>query len=66
MSERLKACPFCGAHDPTVGEPAGDDPGYEWLGVHVHCEGCPANIYGFPTLDEAIAAWNRRAEVSDD
>lgn len=61
MSEELKPCPFCGgeAHIKevvsaceklyTVGCPDSECMGYEtWLLK--------------PTVDEAVAAWNRRAE----
>jgi Lar family restriction alleviation protein len=60
MTEELKSCPFCGGADATIGtEKKGKK--HPWLRSYVHCKVCSANMYGFQTEDQAIAAWNRRA-----
>ena len=52
----LKPCPFCGGTATILKI---DNVWYE-----VHCDNCPCNVgrCWFPKREEAIAAWNRRAE----
>ncbi len=63
MSEKLEPCPFCGGEARLHN--------YKRHGDHwsVRCAGddCKVypGIYGFPTMDEAAAAWNRRAAYED-
>jgi Lar family restriction alleviation protein len=55
----LKPCPLCGGK-PTTFDGAGTK-----LRPAVSCADCPADMTG-KTLDEAIAAWNRRALSTQD
>jgi Lar family restriction alleviation protein len=61
MSE-LKPCPFCGSHN--VGEFKNHFPGEgEFYGVCCgNCDASTKSYPGFRTPEEAVAAWNRRAE----
>lgn len=59
MSENLKPCPFCGSRDVDVFD-AGGEP-YARSQPYVHCNNCNADSEMCDSLDEAIAAWNRRA-----
>lgn len=65
MSE-LKPCPFCGAKKDDEDEPLGVwwsvDFYEDWI---VLCDRCGANTGRFnrQAREEAIAAWNRRAET---
>lgn len=59
MSENLKSCPFCGSGDVDVFD-AGGEP-YGCSQPYVHCNNCNADSKMCDSLDEAIAAWNRRA-----
>ena len=63
----LKPCPFCG--DSWIYSSAGDyASGYELQGYRVNCHcGYAWEAIGWQsTEDEAIAAWNTRAEVKSD
>ena len=55
MSKKLKPCPFCGS-EATLYE-------YRWWGISygVECTKCDAILEGYSTKEEAIEAWNRRA-----
>ena len=60
----LKPCPFCGGNDIDIDETdfgRADDP-YCYI---VSCKGCHANVYvdSDSTMEDAVAAWNRRAEA---
>lgn len=77
MDEKLKSCPFCGKSVAEIddakelgGCPYYDDcdqAEYEQCEMHsvvcnVHRGGCGASSGYFFTAEEAISAWNRRAE----
>lgn len=53
MSELLP-CPFCAAAPPIHID------ANEYIGYYIHCPMCGACGPEVLTLDEAIAAWNRR------
>lgn len=57
MSDELRPCPFCGGvHVEIVNQGSRpDDPHV------VQCDDCDASASGM-SADEAMAAWNRRAE----
>lgn len=62
MSGPLKPCPFCGSAIVAVDDNAMH--GWwcpEWI---AWCRNCAARTARFDSKDEAIAAWNRRAEVA--
>lgn len=53
----LKPCPFCGGVDVKVHIPYSTDDCYM-----VQCYGCNCNTAIYMTVNQAIEAWNRRAE----
>lgn len=53
----LKPCPFCGGVDVKVHIPYFTDDCYM-----VQCYGCNCNTAIYMTVNQAIEAWNRRAE----
>ena len=53
MSEKLKPCPFCGGNNLSI-----DGITVYW----VECKDCNASIGGHETEEEAIEAWNWRAD----
>ena len=62
--EKLKPCPFCGGE-------ASIDWGYHLYGppvtYNVECRRCTAKIeYPYDSEEEAIKAWNRRVERSEE
>ena len=70
MSE-LKKCPFCGSEANIVGgsedwHPTSYDPDSGGDPYSVVCTGCECGMaLAFWDIDEAIAAWNRRAQESE-
>ena len=72
MNNTLLPCPFCGGeaklHDGVVVIPVIDENGayidadVEDTPAWVECAACGAATDGVDSADEAIAAWNRRAE----
>lgn len=54
MSNELKPCPFCGFQHPITIESGGR--------VYVECPLCGAETSSRETEEEAIEAWNTRAE----
>ena len=67
MLDKLKPCPFCGAgYIEILQQPCDCIPESDML-YKVVCTSCTATMDRMqPTIDAAIAAWNRRAEVKDD
>ena len=64
MMERLKPCPFCGGE-------ASIDWSYHLCAApvtyNVECRRCTAKIeYPYDSEEEAVMAWNRRAERSEE
>ena len=64
MTEQLKPCPFCGGENVKVFGPVGWNREY---GISHSCRlfynGAQELAQGFRSAQDAIAAWNRRAEV---
>ena len=54
---KLKPCPFCGSVDVKVHNPYFTDNYYM-----VQCYGCNCNTALYKTVNQAVEAWNRRAE----
>ena len=57
MTDELKPCPFCGGEAET--EHCGVGMFSHWV---VYCVNCNATIEDINSREEAIAAWNTRAE----
>lgn len=55
MSEKLKPCPFCGRDDLKIVRAK--------QSVKVRCNLCIGTGPDQITTEQAIAAWNRRAEI---
>ena len=55
IERRLKPCPFCGGHAEIKCDVL-------YRGYNARCQLCGVNTRNFETKDEAIEAWNRRAE----
>ena len=53
----LKPCPFCGGEDVIITE-------YDAVVVFVQCDNCCATFPHFDSKEEAITAWNRRADTA--
>ena len=58
MSNELKKCPFCGEDNPIMQV---DKEEYS-LTYYVQCWYCGCRTDDYPTEEEAIERWNRRAE----
>lgn len=58
LAEKLLPCPFCGGSDieTSVGLSEMHD-------GEINCNDCGGNVGNHPSLSEAIAAWNRRADT---
>jgi Lar family restriction alleviation protein len=57
MSEKLKPCPFCGSSHVLAEDFEEFDMGMYWI----RCGDCGAGCSTKDTTEEAIKAWNRRA-----
>lgn len=55
---KLKSCPFCGSKDISIEI---IDENYS-----LYCEQCEIEQGLYNSLDEAINAWNRRANIETD
>lgn len=54
----LKPCPFCGCHGVTMMSSRSGNPNRHTI----KCEDCPGMAdFHSSTVEQAIAAWNRRA-----
>lgn len=64
MTDELKPCPFCGKHDTGIEIDSGEDYGFPVSKIKYYgmCYDCEAKTDEYFTEEEAIAAWNRRAE----
>ena len=61
----LKPCPFCGSEDIAVWE--SHSRFSSWSSSHfAQCNSCCATSDAFKTMEEAIEAWNRRAEDGEE
>lgn len=70
MQNELKPCPFCGGKytvnlsDCSECSPCVDEPPCDccnWVKHLIVCNGCGAASGMYDTKEEAIEAWNRRA-----
>lgn len=59
MKDELLPCPFCGKKTALVMDKTWGGQGWSCA---VHCLGCGANIGVHPTEEQAVEAWNTRAE----
>lgn len=59
MTDEPKPCPFCGGEAKVAKEGSWTD---QSLFYSVFCTCCRSQGYWFRTIEEAIAAWNQRAE----
>lgn len=57
--EELEPCPFCGEEAKVAEEGSWTD---QSIFYSVFCIRCRSQIYWFKTTEEAIEAWNTRAE----
>lgn len=55
---KLKPCPFCGGTAGTIGDSVVEEDPAFW----VRCWECGAETSVYNTKEEAIEAWNRRAD----
>ena len=63
MADTLKPCPLCGSSARVYDDGAGDlDSVPAWIAACDDEDGCGCETAFFDTREEAIAAWNRRAE----
>lgn len=64
----FKRCPFCGSEVRLeIAKVAVDDYGEPLYGYYVECSDCCVCFEGyFTTEEEAVSAWNRRAEVKEE
>lgn len=58
----LKPCPFCGGEAETLKDFEGLL--FDWY-YYIQCKKCYSSSRLYKTEDEAIAAWNTRAEEGD-
>ena len=58
----LKPCPFCGSSNVTLEVEYGSDCGYGFGGHTVICNNCGVQTIYYETKEEAIEAWNKRAD----
>lgn len=58
MSKGLKSCPFCGNKSPYSSYDS------ELNVFSIRCEKCDARGGYRKTVDEAVAAWNGRSEMT--
>lgn len=60
MTENLKPCPFCGSLNVSVFSSFGDPTTDENI-MNVECINCGAQGVAKSGVDNAVAAWNKRA-----
>lgn len=59
MSDGLKHCPFCGSNMIAVCSETDDELGATWH--FIRCTACCSHGGYYQSSEEAVAAWNRRA-----
>lgn len=57
MGETLKPCPFCGREGVARGRDIFSGGTHHWI----ECRRCKVDMGRFPTFEEALERWNRRA-----
>lgn len=63
MTDELKACPLCGSSARVYDDGYGDlDSVPAWIAACDDEDGCGCQTTFFDMREEAVAAWNRRAE----
>jgi len=62
---KLEACPFCGSDDVKVYHDTAGDHRYDWE-YFVECQSCAASGSQWKHEEDAIAAWNRRAQPAEE
>lgn len=64
MSKELKPCPFCGGQAAISMLKGGSFPRYGVVCHNSRCFAGEASCFGrkYPTINDAITAWNRRAK----
>lgn len=60
MSEELLPCPFCGGEAEIL--EAIVEFIYKEIGIYAICKKCRASTQYYKTKEEALTAWNRRAD----
>ena len=55
-NDELKTCPFCGKQAYLKDYYHGDD----GESFYVFCSGCYTETFEYPTVHEAVEAWNKR------
>jgi len=67
MKDNFKPCPFCGSSylgiQPTEDLGVSSSGTHSWQLARVYCQNCSAGGAQVDTEEEAIAAWNTRADT---
>ena len=58
----MKDCPFCGAASDGIMSPT--EEGRTVIGYWCECGSCGGRTAILPTVQIAVAAWNRRASIA--
>ncbi|WP_196596041.1 Lar family restriction alleviation protein [Pectinatus frisingensis] len=62
MSDKLKPCPFCGG-TPNIHDDDNKHPEFgKEIFWQIYCMDCFGTNGWFDSVDDAITAWNRRAD----
>ena len=60
--QKLRECPFCGGKAFVTEYLYSCDPTFHATMYAVECNGCHTTTFEYASKEEAIEAWNRRAE----